>query len=165
MAELTNLEEKLAEVTGLAMAAQAAGGTVTKLTEEAADRDLVSTLQKMAKEAAETEERCTEIAASFEGKKTAILDEAREVKKKASEMMSTYLDKDADALDGFEFLTMAEAAEVGHWSVLRQLNQKARHDGLEELIEWALPIQERHFQDVLQGSQQLAAEEDPNEPA
>jgi hypothetical protein len=37
--------------------------------------------------------------------------------------------------------------------------------GLEELIEWALPIQERHLQDVLQGSQQLAAEEDPNEPA
>jgi hypothetical protein len=165
MADLTNLEEKLAEVTGLAMAAQAAGGKVTKLTEEAADQDLVSTLQKMAKEAAQTEERCTEIAASFEGKKTAILDEAREVKKKASEMMSTYLDKDADALDGFEFLTMAEAAEVGHWSVLRQLNQKARHDGLEELIEWALPIQERHFQDVLQGSQQLAAEEDPNETA
>jgi hypothetical protein len=165
MAELTNLEEKLAEVTGLAMAAQAAGGKVTKLTEEAADQNLVSTLQKMAKEAAETEDRCTEIAASFEGKKTAILDEAREVKKKASDMMSTYLDKDADALDGFEFLTMAEAAEVGHWSVLRQLNQKARHDGLEELIEWALPIQERHFKDVLQGSQQLAAEEDPNEPA
>jgi hypothetical protein len=165
MAELTNLEEKLAEVTGLAMAAQAAGGKVTKLTEEAADQSLVSTLQKMAKEAAETEERCTEVAASFEGKKTAILDEAREVKKKASEMMSTYLDRDADALDGFEFLTMAEAAEVGHWSVLQKLNQKARHDGLEELIEWALPIQERHFQDVLQGSQQLAAEEDPNEPA
>jgi hypothetical protein len=165
MAVLTNLEEKLAEVTGLAMAAQAAGGKVTKLTEDAADQNLVSTLQKMAKEAAETEDRCTEIAASFEGKKTAILDEAREVKKKASEMMSTYLDKDADALDGFEFLTMAEAAEVGHWSVLRQLNQKARHDGLEELIEWALPIQERHFQDVLQGSQQLAAEEDPNQPA
>ena len=165
MAELTNLEEKLAEVTGLAMAAQAAGGKVTKLTEDAADQNLVSTLQKMAKEAAETEDRCTEIAASFEGKKTAILDEAREVKKKASDMMSTYLDKDADALDGFEFLTMAEAAEVGHWSVLRQLNQKARHDGLEELIEWALPIQERHFQDVLQGSQQLAAEEDPNQPA
>jgi hypothetical protein len=117
----------------------------------------------MAKEAAQTEERCTVIAATFEGKKTAILAEAREVKKKASEMMSTYLDKDADALDGFEFLTMAEAAEVGHWSVLRQLNEKAGHAGLEELIDWALPIQERHLQDVLQGSQRLAADEDPNE--
>ncbi|MEN3341749.1 MAG: hypothetical protein V7644_1153 [Actinomycetota bacterium] len=162
MAELTHLEEKLAEVTGLAMAAQAAGGRVTKLT-EAADDDLVSTLQRMAEEAAQTAERCTEVAGSFEGKKTAILDEAREVKNKASEMMDTYLDGDSDALDGFEFLTMAEAAEVGHWSVLRQLNEKARHEQLEELIAWALPIQERHFQEVLQGSQKLAAEEDPNE--
>jgi coenzyme F420-reducing hydrogenase alpha subunit len=101
MAELTNLEEKLAEVTGLAMAAQAAGGKVSKLTEKQ-DGDLAAALQQMAKEATETEERCTELAGTFEGKKTAILDEAREVKKKASVMMSTYLDSDSDALDGFE---------------------------------------------------------------
>jgi coenzyme F420-reducing hydrogenase alpha subunit len=164
MAELTNLEEKLAEVTGLAMAAQAAGGKITKLTEEK-DADLAATLQQMAKEAAETEERCTELAGTFEGKKTAILDEAREVKKKASEMMSTYLDADADALDGFEFLTMAEAAEVGHWSVLRTLNEQAGNAELRGLIEWALPIQERHFQSVLAGSVKLAGEEDPNEKA
>src|SRR3954471_1208621 len=161
MAELTNLEEKLAEVTGLAMAAEAAGGKITKLTEEK-DADLAQTLQRMAKEASETAERCQEVASSFEGKKTAILDEAREVKKKASEMMSTYLDDDSNALDGFEFLTMAEAAEVGHGSVLKTLNQQARNTELQGLIEWALPIQERHFQTVLQGSQKLAAEEDPN---
>jgi hypothetical protein len=164
MAELTNLEEKLAEVTGLAMAAQAAGGKITKLTEDA-DKDLVKVLEQMAKEAAETEARCTELAGTFEGKKTAILDEAREVKKKASEMMSTYLDDDADALDGFEFLTMAEAAEVGHWSVLRTLNQQAGNAELRGLIDWALPIQEQHFQNVLEGSVKLAAEEDPNETA
>ena len=164
MAELTHLEEKLAEVTGLAMAAQAAGGKVSKLTEKQ-DRDLVSTLQKMAKEAAETTERCERVAATFEGKKTAILGEAREVKKKAADMMSTYLDRDADALDGFEFLTMAEAAEVDHWSVLKTLNESARNSEVTELVEWALPIQERHFQDVLQGSRKLAAEEDPNETA
>jgi coenzyme F420-reducing hydrogenase alpha subunit len=164
MADLTNLEEKLAEVTGLAMAAQAAGGKITKLTEEK-DSDLAATLQQMAKEAAETEERCTELAGTFDGKKTAILDEAREVKKKASEMMSTYLDADADALDGFEFLTMAEAAEVGHWSVLRTLNEQAGNAELRGLIEWALPIQERHFQSVLAGSVKLAGEEDPNEKA
>jgi hypothetical protein len=164
MAELTNLEEKLAEVTGLAMAAEAAGGKVTKLTEEQ-DRDLVPTLHRMAKEAAETTQRCEKVAGTFDGKKTAILEEAREVKKKAAEMMSTYLDKDADALDGFEFLTMAEAAEVGHWSVLQTLNDSAGNPEVRELVEWALPIQERHFQDVLQGSCKLAAEEDPNEKA
>ena len=162
MAELTNLEEKLAEVTGLAMAAQAATGKVQKLTEEESP-DLVQTLQRMAEEAAQTEKRCVELAGSFEGKKTEILDEAREVKSKASEMMQTYLDDDADALDGFEFLTMAEAAEVGHWSVLKQLNERAGNRELAEVIDWALPIQERHFRDVLDGSQQLAADEDPNE--
>jgi hypothetical protein len=85
------------------------------------------------------------------------------VKKKASEMMSTYLDADSDALDGFEFLTMAEAAEVGHWSVLQTMNESARNAQVQELVTWALPIQERHFQDVLQGSRKLAAEEDPND--
>jgi hypothetical protein len=162
MAELTHLEEKLAEVTGLAMAAQAATSKVTKLTEEE-DQSLVGTLQKMAEEAAQTEERCTEVAGGFEGKKTAILEEAREVKKKASNMMQTYLDSDADALDGFEFLTMAEAAEVGHWGVLQTMNEQAGNAQVKELVEWALPIQERHFRDVLQGSRKLAAEENPNE--
>ena len=56
----------------------------------------------------------------FDGKKTAILDEARTTKSKGAEMMKTYLDSDSDALDGFEFLTMAEAGEVGHWSVLQR---------------------------------------------
>jgi hypothetical protein len=162
MADLTHLEEKLAEVTGLAMAAQSATTKVRRLT-ELEDRDLVETLATMRDEAARTEERCTDLAGEFEGKKTAILDEAREVKKKASRMMDTYLDGDSDALDGFEFLTMAEAAEVGHWSVLQTLNEQARDPKLGELIEWAIPIQERHFRDVLGGSQRLAAEQDPNE--
>jgi hypothetical protein len=164
MAELTHLQEKLAEVTGLAMAAEAAGGKISKLTEKE-DKSLVATLQKMAEEAAETAKRCEQVAGGFEGKKTAILDEAREVKKKAAEMMSTYLDPDAEALDGFEFLTMAEAAEVGHWSVLQKMNESAGNDEVRELVSWALPIQERHFQDVLLGSQKLAAEQDPNEVA
>ena len=164
MAELTHLEEKLAEVTGLAMAAQAAGSKISKLTEKQ-DASLVGTLQKMAEEASETAKRCEEVAAGFEGKKTAILDEAREVKQKAAEMMSTYLETDADALDGFEFLTMAEAGEVGHWSVLQKMSESAKNDDVRELVSWALPIQERHLQDVLDGSRRLAGEQDPDELA
>jgi hypothetical protein len=117
----------------------------------------------MNKEAKEAEERATEVASSFEGKKTAILDEAREVKQKATEMMRDYLDRGADALDGFEFLTMAEAGEVGHWEILKTLNERARHAGVQELVEWGIPIQQRHLEQVRQGSLQLAAEEDPNE--
>ena len=41
-------------------------------------------------------------------------------------MMQTYLDADAEALDGFEFLTMAEAGEVGHWSVLEDAQREGR---------------------------------------
>src|SRR3954447_8655813 len=160
MAELTNLETKLGEVTGLAMAAQVATGKVIKLAADQAD--LVATLERMNQEAAETEKRCVEIVGSFEGKKTAILDEARDVKSKGAEMLKTYLDQDADALDGLEFLTMAEAAEVGHWSVLEQMNRRAGHQALAQLTAWALPIQERHFKTVLDGSKTLAAEEDPS---
>jgi uncharacterized protein YfcZ (UPF0381/DUF406 family) len=161
MAELTNLESKLGEVIGLAMAAQGATQKVTKL--EDVEGDLEQTLERMQQEAKEAEERGTEVASSFEGKKTAILEEAREVKQKATDMMQDYLDRSADGLDGFEFLTMAEAGEVGHWEILKTLNERARHSGVQELVEWGIPIQQRHFEDARQGSLKLAAEEDPNE--
>ena len=166
MAELTALESKIGEVLGLAMAAQDATQKVTKLVEQEGEHDdLAQTLQQMAKEAKETEERTTELASELEGKKTAIIEKARETKQEAVEMMSTYLGDDADALDGFEFLTMAEAGEVGHWRVVETMNQRAQVPGLQELVQWVEPIQQRHFQQTLEGSIELAADEDPNEPA
>lgn len=45
------------------------------------------------------------------------------------------------------------------------MNQKAGNSDLQEVIEWVTPIQERHFEQTLQGSLKLAAEEDPNDPA
>jgi hypothetical protein len=159
MAELTTLEAKLGEVTGLAMAAQGAGEKVSGLVE---DDDLRQTLDRMVKEAKETEDRCTQLAEGLDGKKTAVLEKARETKQEATEMMRTYLGDDADGLDGFEFLTMAEAGEVGHWSVLGVLGEKAGNAQVQQLVEWATPIQQRHFEQVLKGSIKLAAEEDPN---
>ena len=160
MAELTTLEEKLAEVTGLAMAAQGATEKVSGLVE---DDVLKQTLDRMNAEAKETEERCTQLAEELDGKKTAVLDKARETKQEATEMMRTYLGSDAEGLDGFEFLTMAEAGEVGHWAILGKLNEKAGEQRITELVEWALPIQERHLAEVREGSLQLAADEDPYE--
>jgi hypothetical protein len=159
MAELTTLEEKLAEVTGLAKAAQEATQKVEGLVD---DEDLAGQLQRMRGEAEETERRCTDLAEQRDGKKTAILEKAQETSHEAAEMMSTYLGSDADELDGFEFLTMAEAGEVGHWEILGKLNEKAGEAEVRELVEWALPIQERHLRDVRQGSLTLASEEDPN---
>ena len=163
MAELTNLESKLGEVIGLAMAAQGATDKVRKLDE--VDGDLEQELKRMHSEAKEAEERATEVAGSFEGKKTAILEEAREVKQKATEMMQDYLDRASDGLDGLEFLTMAEAGEVGHWEILNTLTERAGKSNVQELCSWAIPIQQRHFEEVRMGSLQLAAEEDPDEPA
>jgi hypothetical protein len=160
VAEITTLEEKLAEVLGLAQAAQGATEKVEGLVE---DEEIVASLKRMREEAAETERRCTDVADSRDGKKTAILEKAQETKNEATEMMSTYLGEDSDGLDGFEFLTMAEAGEVGHWAVLGKLNETAGESEISELVEWALPIQERHFADVKDGSLRLAGEKDPYE--
>jgi hypothetical protein len=165
MAELTNLESKLGEVVGLAMAAQEATQKVGKLAKDDGKSDLVAQLEQMRDEARETEERGTEVAGSFDGKKTAILDEAREVKQKAQSMMKTYLDSASDALDGFEFLTMAEAGEVGHWEILGTLNKTAAKPPVGELVSWALPIQQRHLETVRKASLELAAEENPDQTA
>ena len=105
MATLTKLETKLAEVLGLAMAAQ---------------------------------------------------DAAREVRG----MLGS-----EHPLDSFEFLTMAEAGEVGHWSIVAKLNEKAGNADLRALTDWALPVQQRHLHEVLDGSLKLAAAEDPDEAA
>ena len=164
MAELTNLESKLAEVLGLAQAAKGATDHVKGMFDDDGSA-LVATLTRMHEEAAATEERCIEVAGSLDGKKTAIVEKAREVKGEATEMMETYLAGEDDPLDGFEFLTMAEAGEVGHWMIVRKLNERARIAQVGELADWAIPSQERHLKTVLDGSLELAAAEDPNEPA
>jgi hypothetical protein len=159
MAELTTLEEKLAEVTGLAKAAKDLSEKVAGLVD---DEELGGKLERMSEEAAETEDRCSSLIESRDGKKAAILEKAQETKSEAAEMASAYLGEESDGLDGLEFMTMAEAGEVGHWAILGKLNEKAGDGEIAELVEWALPIQERHFDEVKQGSLALAAAEDPD---
>jgi hypothetical protein len=117
----------------------------------------------MHEEAAETERRCSELAAGFEGKKTALEEKARETRTEAREMMQAYLSDDVDGLDGFEFLMMAEAGELGHVEIIGQMNEQADHPGVQELVDWALPIQQRHFQTTRECALALASQEDPNE--
>ena len=160
MAELTNIEEKLGEVIGLAQGAKAATDKIIRLEDAESFKDV---LERMNEEASETERRGTEIVDGMEGRKTAILEKAAETKSKASDMLKTYIDQDADALDGFEFLTMAEAGEVGHWKVLQVMAEAAGERSIIDLTGWALPIQERHFSEAQAGSLKLAGEQDPNE--
>jgi hypothetical protein len=162
MAELRNLDEKLAEVFGLAQAAQGATGKVAQLVEDGEPRKV---LEQMGEEAAETARRC-EVALdddAFDGRKTAIADKARETKQEATEMMRTYLGEDAEGLDGFEFLIMAEAGELGHWQILKTLNDQAGIGVVRELTEFAIPVQERHERVTRETALALAGAEDPLE--
>jgi hypothetical protein len=163
MAQLTQLDSKLAEVLGLAQAAQQATRKVATLAK--GDADLVATLTRMRDEAKETEKRCKAVAEKRDGKKTAINKKARETKVEAGEMMQTYLGgEDTDALDGLEFLIMAEAGELGHWEIVQTMAAKAKDRNVVKLADWATPIQKGHFETVRSSSLQLAQDEDPNEP-
>src|ERR671921_2930 len=155
MAQLTQLDSKLAEVLGLAQAAQVATRKVAGLAK--GDQELVATLNRMRDEAKETEKRCKAVAEKREGKKTAITKKARETKGEAAEMLQTYLGgDDADALDGLEFLIMAEAGELGHWEIVRTMATKAKDRNVVKLADWATPIQQRHFETVRTSSLALA---------
>ena len=155
MAELTTLESRLAEVTG----SQGRAGGDAEGRGLLEDDQLASKLRQMREEAEETEQRCTALADERDGKKTAILEKAQETKNEAAEMMQTYLAEGSDDLDGFEFRTMAEAGEVGHWEILGKLNEKA---GEEEIRELSPGRQSRNATSPMSGRPPtLAAEEDP----
>ena len=49
--------------------------------------------------------------------------------------------------------------------MLAELNKKAKHPGIRELVAKQLPIQKRHLKDVTAASIALAAKEDPNAEA
>ena len=160
MAELTQLEEKLAEVIGLAQASQETVGKVAGLVD---DREVAQALEQMQQEAKETAERGERIAGEIDGKKTALLDKARETKTEAQEMASTYLGDDADALDGLEFMIMAEAGELGHVEIVNKMNEQVGDQQIGELAEWALDVQRRHFDRTREAALTLASQEDATE--
>ena len=161
MAELTELEEKMAEVWGLAQASQKAADKVVSLFEEEDDGDQYTTLlEKMKAEAIRTDERCEQVASAREGKKTAIADKARETKQEAVEMMQTYLGgEDVEALDGLEFLIMSEAGELGHVEIVGEFATAQGDREVQQLVEEVLPIQERHFADIRKAALAKASSE------
>src|SRR4051812_47005192 len=156
MAELTPLDEKLAEVLGLAQAAQQATSTVSGM--EGAE-DLKGVLDRMSEQAAETERRTDGYIDTLEGRKTAIREKARETKGEAAEMMKTYLSGEEEALDGFEFLSMAEAGELCHWEIVATIAERTGETAAKQLADWAVPVQREHVETVRRSALALAAEE------
>jgi hypothetical protein len=158
MPDLSPIEEKLAEVIGLAQAAEQATAKVRSMVD---DEKLGELLVTMNEESTETARRAVEVAEGRDGDTTGVLEMAAETKEEGVKMMGDYLDEDSDELDGFEFLIMTEAGEAGHWAILGKLNEKADEGAVGELVDWALPIQEKHLGAVRDGSLDLAAEKDP----
>jgi hypothetical protein len=156
MADLTPLDEKLAEVLGLAQAAQTATDTVSKM-EDA--ESFQTELKQMHEEAAETARRTDALIDGLEGKKTAIREMARETKGEATEMMQTYLEGEEEALDGFEFLAMAEAGELCHWEIVETMADTIGATDVRELATWAVGVQRTHVETVRKASLELAVEE------
>jgi hypothetical protein len=156
MADLTPLDEKLAEVLGLAQAAQTATQTVAKM--EGAE-DYETALSEMRAQAEETERRTDALIDGLEGKKTAIRDMARETKGEGTEMMKTYLADEEEALDGFEFLAMAEAGELCHWEIVEVMSSTIGATDVHELATWAVGVQREHVATVRRVSLELAKEE------
>jgi hypothetical protein len=156
MADLTALDEKLAEVLGLAQAAQSATERVGSMDE--AER-FAESLDRMRRQAAETEQRTDEIIDTLDGKKTAIRDKARDTKSEATEMMRTYLEGEDEALDGFEFLSMAEAGELCHWEIVQRMSQVLGTQQIQALADWAVDVQREHVEIVRDASLELAEHE------
>jgi hypothetical protein len=164
MTELTHLDEKLAEVLGLAQAAQVATKKVATLARREKDTELLELLRRMGDEAAKVEQRCDATASSRDGVKTSIVQKARETKAEVSGFMKTYLE-DAEALAGLEFLSMAEAGELAHLEILSKLNETANDAEIDKIVNFALPLQQAHVDAVREQSLRLAGEEDPTEAA
>jgi hypothetical protein len=156
MAELTPLDEKLGEVLGLAQAAQAATKKVGSMEGAGDFRD---DLERMHDQAAETERRTGELVDGLAGKKTAIREKARQTKHEAGEMMSAYLGGEVEALDGFEFLSMAEAGELCHWEIVDTMSETIGAKDVRDLAGWAVGVQREHVETVRRASLVLAAEE------
>jgi hypothetical protein len=74
-------------------------------------------------------------------------------------MMKTYLGGEEEALDGFEFLSMAEAGELCHWEIVEKIAETAGETEARELAGWAVPVQRGHIEMVRGASLALAAEE------
>ncbi len=156
MADLTPLDEKLGEVLGLAQAAQTATKTVSGM--EDAD-DFAEDLSRMGEQSAETAKKTEALVDGLEGKKTAIRDKARETKGEAVDMMNTYLGGEEEALDGFEFLSMAEAAELCHWEIVEAMADKLGDDATKTLAGEVLAVQREHVATVRKAYLALAVEE------
>ena len=148
MSDLSPLQEKVGEVLGLALAAPVVVGRVEQ---RVADAQLLAELRTLRREAEEVQARCGAIAAGW-GDETRwdVLAHGSYVERKVGELGHAWFKAATDAVQAYEFLAMAEAGEIAATAALGVLN-RGGEAAIEELVAWALPVQERHLQHALDG--------------
>lgn len=157
---LTVLQESLAEVHGLAIAASAA---VDKVEQRTPDRDLRRRLDELRLDAAEARARCLDAERTFGDEPAAeILAGANTVSDRAADLAGAWFKAGTGPLAAWTFLAMGEAGEVAAWSSLRLLAE--REGRLAELAEWGLELQRRHLELALDGVKLLAQRLEPAAP-
>jgi hypothetical protein len=146
---LSPLQEKLAEVLGLALAAPV---VIAKVEQRADD----PAFDGMRAEAREIQARCGAIAKGWGELRWDVLTHADLVERKAGELSSAWFKAATDAVQAYEFLAMAEAGELAATSALGALNRGGEAE-IEELVQFARPVQERHLLAALEGCTRAAA--------
>jgi hypothetical protein len=159
---LTELQEKLAQAHGLAIAAATVTEKVELLTPE---HELKLELHAMHSDADDTRARCLAHEQSL-GPELAdeLLAHANTVKEKAADLAGVWFKAGTSPSAAWTFLAMGEAAEVAVWQALQTLAAKADDRALLELATWALPIQRAHLDRALSGTVRLAELRDPSGP-
>lgn len=151
---LTPLQEKLGEVLGLALAAPV---VVAKVEERVEEAELRRGLAAMRREAEALRGRCAQIAAAWGGEtRWDVLSHAEYVQRKAGAMAHAWFKAATDAVQAYEFLAMGEAGELAATAALGAAN-RGGEAAVAALVAWALPIQERHLQEALDGCTRAAA--------
>jgi hypothetical protein len=159
---LTVLEQQLAEAHGLAIAASE---TVDRVESRLDGDKLRRTLDALRFEAGETRGRCLDAERSFGVELAAELQaHANLISERASAIAGTWFKAGTGPLSAWTFLAMGEAAEVVAWSALRSLAARGGSREVLELADWAVHVQRRHLELVLEGATLLAERSEPTAP-
>lgn len=155
---LTVLQQKLAEVHGLALAATVVTEKVEERTEDPALR---RELESLRADAEETRARCVLVERVLPEE---AFDEVRahavSTHETSADLVGAWFKAGTDPLRAWTFLAMGEAAEVAMWSALAALAGNAGEPNVAELVEWGLPVQRRHLSIALDGVVAVAAATD-----
>jgi hypothetical protein len=156
---LTTVQELLAKAHGLAIAATT---VADKVAARVVDANVRAELHVMQEEARRTRAWCLELEQRYEDPLAQeLLHHANTADEKSSDLAGAWFKAGTGPLEALTFLAMGEAGEVAVWTALAELVRGSDDEELVALVEWALPVQERHLRVALGAIANVARLADP----